>query len=337
VVSDQIVELREFGIRNIREAAERIAGHVVRTPVLTSRALDGCAGAHLFAKAEVLQLTGSFKIRGALNKVLGLDEAALPNGIIGHSAGNHAAAVAAAAHIVGCPATVVVPANAPQIKINNCRAWGAEVIFYDPDSQDRAAVTASIAADRGMSVIPPFDDYDIMAGAGTVGLELAEDLLTQGAIPDAVVVNCSGGGLASGVLVAMEHHFPWIQKYIVEPKGYNQMARSLDTGEVCSNPVARTTIMDGISGPVAGERPLRVLTKLGVTPLTVDDAQALHAVAAAYQHLKVVVEPAGAASLAAILSMAANITPRKVAVIFSGGNVDPATYTAALDTMSSGP
>lgn len=336
MVSDQIVEPREFGIRNIREAGERIAGHVVRTPVLTSRALDGCAGAHLFAKAEVLQLTGSFKIRGALNKVLRLDEAALPNGIIGHSAGNHAAALAAAAHIVGCPAAVVVPANAPQIKIDNCRAWGAEVIFYDPDTQDRAIVTASIAADRGMSVIPPFDDYDIMAGAGTVGLELAEDLLTQGVIPDTVVVNCSGGGLASGVLVAMEHHFPGIKKYIVEPTGYNQMARSLDTGEVCSNPVARTTIMDGISGPVAGERPLRVLTKLGVTPLTVNDAQALQAVAAAYQHFKIVVEPAGAASLAAILSKAANITPRNVAVIFSGGNVDPATYTAALDTISSG-
>jgi threonine dehydratase len=323
-------ETARFGIMMIETAAERIAQHVHRTPVLVSPMLDTAADARVFVKAEALQLTGSFKIRGALNKIFSLDESARTNGVVAFSAGNHATAVAAAARIVGCPAVIIVPSNAARIKVDNCRWWGAEVVFHDPVTEDRAEVTTAIAAERGLTFISPFDDYEVMAGAGTVGLELAQDLLAQGVRPDAVVVNCSGGGLASGVLVAMEHYFPGIKKYIVEPRGYEKMARSLASGQTCANPAVRATVMDGINGPVAGKLPLSVLLRLGVASLSVTDVQALDAVAAAYRTLKIVVEPGGAASLAVVLSAAADFCHKTVAVVASGGNVDTAVYSRAL-------
>ncbi|MFJ2758786.1 threonine/serine dehydratase [Nocardioides sp. NPDC087217] len=322
----------EFGIEAIRRAAERIAPYVANTPVLSSKVLDAEAGTHVLAKAEALQVTGSFKFRGALNKVLASGPGVRTAGIVGYSAGNHAAAIAAVGRIVGCRAVVVIPTTAPAAKVQNCRSWGAEVVFYDPATQDRAEVAESILAEGNMEFIPPFDDYDIMAGAGTVGLELASELDAAGVTPDAVVVGCSGGGLASGVLTAMEHHFPGIEKYIVEPAGYNKMARSLAAGEVCTNPAPGATVMDGISGPVVGDRCLSVLGRLGVTPLSVDDDEALEAVAAAFRYLRVVVEPAGAASLAAVMSrqLHRSRTYANVALVLSGGNVDPALYGGTI-------
>lgn len=319
-----------FSIGQIRQAAYRITDYVVRTPLLSSPMLDKAAGARVWVKTEALQLTGSFKIRGALNKVLGLSEENRKNGIAAFSAGNHASAVAAAASIVGCPAVIVVPSNAPRIKVENCRWWGAEVVFYDPATEDRAEITQAIAAQRGMTIISPFDDHAIMAGAGTTGLEMAEQLIAAGQKPDAVVINCSGGGLASGVSEAMGHFFPEIEKYIVEPQGYDKMAHSLAAGEVRSNPAVRHTIMDGISGPVAGKLPLEVLLRHGVKALTVDDGEALAAVATSFYTLKTVIEPGGAASLAAVLSKKANFAGKTVAIVASGGNVDPAVYTRAL-------
>ena len=274
-----------FSIETIRRAADRISGHVVRTPLLSSPMLDKAADARVWVKPEALQLTGSFKIRGALNKVLGLSEQDRKNGIAAYSAGNHASAVAAAASIVGCPAAIVVPNNAPRIKVENCRWWGAEVIFYDPATEDRAEITQAVADQREMTIISPFDDHEIMAGAGTTGLELAEQLSAAGRTPDAVVVNCSGGGLASGVIEAMAHYFPGFEKYIVEPQGYDKMAQSLATGEVRHNPADRHTIMDGISGPDAGKLPLAVLLRHGVKGLTVDDDEALAAVSTAYHNV----------------------------------------------------
>lgn len=319
-----------FSIEKIRQAADRITDYVVRTPLLSSPMLDKAADARVWVKPEALQLTGSFKIRGALNKVLGLSEHDRKNGIAAFSAGNHASAVAAAARTVGCPAVIVVPNNAPRIKVENCRWWGAEVVFYDPATEDRTEITQAIADQRGMTIISPFDDHAIMAGAGTTGLEMAEQLIAAGQKPDAVVINCSGGGLASGVIEAMGHFFPEIEKYIVEPEGYDKMAQSLDAGEVRSNPAVRHTIMDGISGPVAGKLPLEVLLRHGVKALTVDDGEALAAVATSFYTLKTVIEPGGAASLAAILSKKADFAGKTVAIVASGGNVDPAVYTRAL-------
>ena len=320
-----------FSIEHIRRAAERISDYIVRTPLLSSPMMDRAAGARVWIKAESFQLTGSFKIRGALNKVLSLSKEERRNGVAAFSAGNHASAVAAAASIVGCPAVIVVPRNAPQIKVENCRWWGAEVIFYDPATEDRAEITQAIAKQRGMTIVSPFDDHAIMAGAGTTGLEMAQQLLAAGKKPDALVINCSGGGLASGVIEAMRHFFPEIDNYIVEPQGYDKMAHSLAAGEVRSNPAVRHTIMDGISGPVAGKLPLEVLLRHGVVPLTVDDDEALAAVSASYYTLKTVIEPGGAASLAAVLSRKAAFAGKTVALVASGGNVDPAVYTRALN------
>lgn len=319
-----------FSIEKIRRAADRISDYVVRTPLLSSPMLDRAADARVWVKPEALQLTGSFKVRGALNKVLGLSEQDRKNGIAAFSAGNHASAVAAAASVVGCPAVIVVPNNAPKIKVENCRWWGAEVVFYDPATEDRAEITQAIADRRGLTIISPFDDHEIMAGAGTAGLEMAEQLVAAGQKPDAVVVNCSGGGLASGVIEAMGHFFPDVEKYIVEPQGYDKMAHSLATGEVQHNPAVRHTIMDGISGPVAGKLPLEVLLRHGVKGLTVDDDEALAAVSAAFYTLKTVIEPGGAASLAAVLSKKSLFSGKTVAMVASGGNVDPAVYIRAL-------
>lgn len=319
-----------FGIEQIRQAAERVKPFVVRTPLLSSPMLDQASGAKIWIKAEALQLTGSFKVRGALNKVLGLPEEQRKNGFAAFSAGNHASAVAAAAKMAGCSAVIVVPQNAARVKVENCRWWGAEVVFYDPATEDREEVTKAIADKRGMTIISPFDDHEIMAGAGTTGLETVEQLAAVGETPDVVIVNCSGGGLASGVIEATAAAFPAVEKYIVEPAGYDKMARSLIAREVRSNPAVRHTIMDGISGPIAGKRPLEVLLRHEVKALTVTDDQAMKAVAAAFFSLKTVIEPGGAASLAAVLSHNTLFEGKTVAIVASGGNVDPAVFSRAL-------
>ncbi|AEM85660.1 threonine ammonia-lyase [Streptomyces violaceusniger] len=327
-VADGIVP--GFGIDTIHEAARRLSGHVVRTPLLTSPMLDELVGARVLVKAECLQLTGSFKVRGALNALLTLDEEARRAGIVAYSAGNHGQGVAAAARLAGCPAVIVMPHDAPRIKVDNCRWWGAETVLYDPRTEDREEVARKILQDRGMTLIPPFDDVRVMAGQGTVGLEVAEQARGLGLPPDAVLVNCSGGGLASGVITALDHAFPGMTHHIVEPAGFDKMARSLATGRVCANPHPPGGLMDAISGPVAGARPLAVLRHHDVTGLTVTDEEVLAAMGTAHRLLKIVVEPGAAASLAALLSGKVDVRGRTVALVASGGNVDPAVYRRAL-------
>lgn len=321
----------DFDIARIRQAADRLDGRIVRTPVLSSPVLDDIAGANLFVKAESLQLTGSFKIRGAINKILSLDERSRRAGVVAFSSGNHGQGIAAAARIVGCPAVIVLPGSAARIKIDNCRWWGAETVFYDPASEDRAEISRDIAESRGMTLVPPFDDLDVMAGQGTVGLELAEQLRQADVEPDAVVVNCSGGGLSSGVVEAVNSAFPGIESFIVERDGLDKMARSIATGRVCTSPDTSTSIMGAIGGPVAGALPLAVLRRHAVTGLTVSDEEALEAVSTAFRVLKIVLEPGGAASLAAVLAQKPEFRGRNVAVVASGGNVDAEVFSMALD------
>lgn len=320
-----------FGMDAIRAAARRLAGHVVRTPLLNSPMLDELIGARVLVKAECLQLTGSFKVRGALNALLTLDEEARRAGIVAYSAGNHAQGVAAASRVAGCPAIVVMPRNAPVVKVDNCRWWGAETVFYDPETEDREEVARKILQDRGMTLIPPFDDPSVMAGQGTVGLEIAEQARELGLAPDTVLVNCSGGGLSSGVITALDHEFPGrLSNHIVEPAGFDKMARSLATGRACSNPHPPGGVMDAISGPAVGERPLAVLSGHHVTGLSVTDEEALAAVSVAHRFLKIVMEPGAAASLAALLSGKVDVRGKVVALVASGGNIDPAVYRRAL-------
>nr|WP_272927093.1 threonine/serine dehydratase [Streptomyces sp. SID8382] len=307
-----------------------MTGHVVRTPLLNSPMLDELVGARVLVKAECLQLTGSFKVRGALNALLTLDEDARRAGIVAYSAGNHGQGVAAAARLAGCPAVIVMPNSAPRIKVDNCRWWGAETVLYDPRTEDREEVARKILQMRGMTLVPPFDDPGVMAGQGTVGLEIAEQARELGLTPDTVLVNCSGGGLASGVLTALNDAFPGLANHIVEPAGFDKMARSLAAGRVCANPHPSGGLMDALAGPVAGARPLAVLRHYDVTGLTVTDEEALAAMGAAHRFLKIVVEPGGAASLAAVVSGKADVRDEVVVLVASGGNVDPEVYRRAL-------
>ncbi|WP_224788837.1 threonine ammonia-lyase [Pandoraea terrae] len=317
-------------MEDIRQAADRLGGSIVRTPVLASPMLDAAAGCRVFVKAEPLQLTGSFKIRGAMNKMLTLGAERLRRGVITYSAGNHGQGVAAGARLLGCPAVIVLPDTAPAIKVENCRWWGAEIVFYSPDTQDRETVTVAIARERGMTFIPPFDDIDVMAGQGTLGLELVEQLAKRNVVPDVVLVNCSGGGLASGVITAIKHAFAHTQCYVVEPTGFEKMGRSLRSGRPEHNPTVPKTLMDAISGPVVGALPLRTLLTHDVRGISVTDDEALQAVAHAFRWLKLVVEPGGAAGLAAVLARKVALDGKRVALVCSGGNVDPAVYARAL-------
>lgn len=323
--------MSEFNIEAIRQAASRLQGRVVRTPLLESPMLNERAGCRLFVKAEPLQLTGSFKIRGALNKILLMDESGRRAGIVAFSAGTHGQGVAAAARAVSCPCVIVMPNTAPRIKVDNCRWWGAEVLTYDPHTEDRIEVAQRVAQPRGMTMVHPFDDHDIMAGQGTCGLEIVEQLNELQVTPDAIVINCSGGGLASGVSEAIKHAFPATEILIAEVLGYEKVARSLLTGIPQSNPSVPATILDGIAGPTAGVKTVDVLRRYQARGIGVSDDEGLAGVAAAFKMLKLVVEPGGAAAIGGVLAGKADVAGKNVVVIASGGNVDPEVFAKALE------
>lgn len=326
-----IAGMENFDFSDIRRAAQRLQGHIVRTPLLSSPMLDAAAGCNLFVKAESLQRTGAFKFRGALNKLLTLTEDERAQGILAFSSGNHGHAVAAAAHHVGCTAVIVLPKGAAKIKVENCRWWGAEIVFFDPETENREAVGRRVAEERGgLTVVPPFDDYAIIAGQGTCGIEICEQMQERNIRPDAVLINSSGGGLSSGVTAAVKAICPEADCYIVEPVGFEKMARSLEIGSPQANPSVPKSIMDAITGPIAGTRTFSVLRQHAVKPLSVSDEEALVAMEAAFRMLKLVVEPGGAASLAAVLHRKADFAGKNVVVVCSGGNVDPEVFVRAI-------
>lgn len=327
----QLDEAPLLTFADIEAASLRIGGHIRRTPLLEDERIDRRYGATIFTKAEGLQRTGSFKLRGALNRVLQLSEEERARGIVAYSSDNHASAVAAAARVVGSTATIVVPSNAARAKLENSRWWGAEIVEHDPVTEPREAIAERLVQERGLVLVPPFDHLDVMAGAGTVGLEVGQELSSRGVIPDAVIVGISGGGLASGVLTALEHRYPGIDKYVVEPRGYEKNARSLEAGKPVPNPAERRTIVDGLAGPRPGDHTLRQLRTLGVRPVSVTDEEVLSAIALNHRFLKIVTEPAGAAPLAAVESRAVDVAGRRVILISSGSNVDPGVYASALE------
>lgn len=323
-------------ISHIHRAAERIRGHVIRTPLLESAMLSEVAGCRVFVKAEPLQKTGSFKIRGASNKIFSIPDEPRKRGVVAFSSGNHGQGVAAAAAISHCPAVIVMPKDAPAIKVESCRWWGAEVVLFDRAKDDREAIGRTIERERGMTLVPPFDDAEVMAGQGTMGLEIAEQMREAGATPDAVLVTCSGGGLASGVTTAIKDVFPETECYTVEPAGFDKMARSLSTGEPQTNPRLTGSIMDALMAVAPGRLTLANLKHNGVHGLSVSDEEALHAMAVAFRTLKLVVEPGGAAALAALLARKIDASGRTVVVVCSGGNVDPAMFARALSQDGAG-
>jgi threonine dehydratase len=315
---------------DVVRAAARLAGTAERTPLVASSALDAELGGRLLVKAEMLQRTGSFKFRGAYNRMCQLSAAARATGVVAYSSGNHGQGVADAARLLGIHAAIVMPVDAPAIKIANTRALGAEVVFYDRYHEDRAAVAGALAETRGATVIPPFDDADIIAGQGTVGLELAEQLKERDLVPDLVLVPCGGGGLLAGSALALKHAFPDVEIYAVEPEGFDDTGRSLAAGDRLSNVPGRVSACDALLADTPGDITFAINRRLVAGGIAVSDDTALRAMATAYKVLKLVMEPGGAVALAAALSGKIECRGRTVAIIASGGNVDPDVFASAI-------
>ncbi len=314
-------------LARIEAAAVRLAGRARRTPLLNAPGLDRIAGRQVLVKAECLQHTGSFKYRGAWAAL-----SALPadiRGVIACSSGNHAQAVARAARQSGRHALIVMPQDAPRIKIAHTRAHGAEIVFHDRATQDRDALAASLAQERGWALIPPFDHADVIAGQGSVGLEIAAQAQALGVDEAQVLVCCGGGGLASGIALALAAHAPGMRVHTVEPEGFDDVAQSLAQGRIVRLP-QRTGFCDAIVTPAPGNMTWPILRAHCGPGLAVSDAQVLAAMALAFEHLKLVVEPGGAVALAAALFHGDRIATETVIVTASGGNVDRAVFARAL-------
>ena len=314
---------------DIVAAAKRIQDHAICTPLLTSDRLNAEIGFHLWVKAEPLQRTSSFKFRGAMNAISCLPDDGAP--IIAFSSGNHAQGIALAAQITGRTAKIIMPEDAPRVKIENTKSYGAEVILYDRYNQDREAVARShISEGQTAHLIPPFDDERVIAGQGTIGLELADQCKLSGFTPDTAIICCGGGGLISGTSIALKERFPNLQIFSAEPSGFDDMARSLDCGEITANIPGPKTICDAITTPQPGNITFPICKALLAGGKTVSDAEVLKAMKMAFQYLKLVVEPGGAVALAAALQPEFKAKGQHVVVVASGGNVDAELMEQAL-------
>jgi len=315
---------------DIVNAANRLLPYAVRTPLLENPALNELLGARVLIKDEALQRTGSFKFRGACNRALQLAPEQKQGGIVAWSSGNHAQGVAAACAMLGMPATIVMPADAPVAKINGTKAYGATVKFYDRKKEDREALGREIAAKTGATIVPPFDDPKIMAGQGTVGLEIMDQAYALGLVPDLVLASSSGGGLIAGIATAVKETSPKTAVYAVEPVEFDDLARSLRSGKRESNRQEAQSICDSLQAVTPGRLTFSVNKRLLAGSLAVSDKEVLHAMKTAFEVLKLVIEPGGACPLAALLSGKLDIQGKTVALVCSGGNVDAEMFMRAL-------
>ncbi|HZF76285.1 MAG TPA: threonine/serine dehydratase [Acetobacteraceae bacterium] len=315
---------------DVRAAARRIAPHVVRTPMLRHPLLDEAAGGTVLVKPEPLQRTGSFKLRGATNAALLLNPEQRRAGIVTNSSGNHGQAVACAAALVGTTALVAMPADAPAIKVESTRRWGAEITRFDRRTTDREKLAARLAEETGRTSIPPFDHPDVIAGQGTVALELAEDAAAAGLSMDAMLVCTGGGGLVAGCALACEGASPGTRVWAVEPEGWDDTRLSLERGERVANDGSGEVFADALLSMRPGEITFAVNRPRLAGGLVVTRAEILAAMRFAFQHLKLVVEPGGAVALAAVLAGKLPARGAVTGVVVSGGNVDPAVFAEAL-------
>ncbi len=317
----------------IRDAATRLKGHIRRTPLLSSPFLDKIAGRRILVKPECLQHTGSFKARGGWSALSAMDEATRKRGVIAYSSGNHAQGLARAAAAHGAPAVIIMPSDSPRIKIDNTRVLGAEVVLYDRANDDRDQIGAELAAERNLTLIKPFDEPLVIAGQGTCGLEIAEQAAEIGISQGEILVNCGGGGLTSGIALALEGHAPGLRVRPCEPVGFDDTARSLISGRIESNKASSGSICDAILTPSPGQITFPILQRLCGPGIVVPESEALRAMAQAFLGLKIVTEPGGAISLAAALYHGDRINADTVIVVATGGNVDPAIFAQALETL----
>ena len=310
---------------DIQAAAARLRGVAHRTPVLRSRTLDELLGLQVFMKAENLQRMGAFKFRGAYNAVNSLSEAQRSRGVVAFSSGNHAQAVALAARMHGCQATIVMPHDAPALKLAATRGYGAEVVIYDRYTEDRAVIANRLVGERGAALIPPFDHLPVMAGQGTAAMELLED---TGPL-DALIVCAGGGGFLSGCAVAAKHLAPQMKVFGAEPERGNDMQLSLRAGHIVSIEVPRT-ICDGQQTQAIGQHPFEVIRALVSDVLTVPDPVVVEAMRFVFERMKVVLEPSGACALAALMHHQALFQGQRVGVTLSGGNVGVDRFVALM-------
>jgi threonine dehydratase len=324
-----------MNIEMIRAAAARLKGHARETPLLSSPFIDHLAGRRVLIKAECLQHTGSFKYRGGYAAVSALANDVRARGVIAFSSGNHAQGVALAAAQHGVPSVIIMPADAPRLKIENTRALGAEVVLYDRATEDRDAIGASMAAARGLTLIKPFDEPQVIAGQGTTGLEIAAQARALGVEQADVLVCCGGGGLTSGIALALEADAPGLRARSAEPQGFDDTARSLASGQIERNAAMSGSICDAIVTPSPGNLTFPIMQRLCGPGLVVTDQEALRAMAQAFLRLKIVLEPGGAVALAAALNRRDQIEGDAVIVVASGGNVDTEMFERAMDTLKS--
>ncbi|MGC1495578.1 MAG: threonine/serine dehydratase [Sulfitobacter sp.] len=323
-----------MNIDMIRAANQRLEGHVRRTPLLNSPFIDEIAGRRVWVKPECLQHTGSFKFRGGWAALSAMDTDTRAKGVIAFSSGNHAQGVALAAKLHGVPAVIVMPADCPRLKIDNTRALGAEVVLYDRATEDRDAIGTRIGGERGLTLVRPYDEPEVIAGQGSVGLEIAQQAAELGITNAEVIVCCGGGGLTSGVALALEADAPGLRVRPAEPEGFDDVARSLRSGDIERNNAMTGSICDAIISPQPGDITFPILKRLVGPGLVITDHEALQAMAHAFNRLKVVAEPGGAAALAAALFRKNEIEGDDVILTISGGNVDADMFARALETIA---
>ena len=311
---------------DVDAAAQRLLGVALRTPLVTSPVLDTITGARVFLKAETLQRTGSFKFRGAYNRLAAIPLAERAGGVVAFSSGNHAQGVAAAAALLGMPAVIVMPSDAPRPKRERTAALGAEVVLYDRTREDREAIARELARTRHAVLVPPYDDPLIIAGQGTAGREIVEDLADLGLVPDIVAVNASGGGLTAGIALAVKARVPQARLYTAEPEGFDDHARSFRSGRREANAALSGTICDALMARMPGEMTFAINRALVDEGVAASEEEVAAAVAFAFRELKLVVEPGGAVALAALMSGKINIKGKVAVAVLSGGNVDPELF-----------
>lgn len=315
---------------DVERAAAQLEGVGVRTPLLNNAALDAAVGGRVFVKPEVLQRTGSFKFRGAYNCLSQIAEADRAAGVVAWSSGNHAQGVAAAAVLFDMPARIVMPSDAPAIKLARTRGFGAEIIFYDRLHDDREAIGRALAAEHGAVIVPPYDDPLVIAGQGTVGLEIAQDAAHLGMALDAVLAPAGGGGLIAGISLAFAQLSPQTKIYCVEPDGFDDHCRSLEAHVSVRNAGIDGSICDALMAPMPGELTFAINATHLSGGYVVSDVDVATAMRFAFHELKLVVEPSGAVALAALLAGKVDMQGRTVAIVLSGGNVDAALFARVL-------